>query len=71
MNVSVVEVPEQLQEHAHTADSVYCAVLKFRASIKRKAEETEETPHQIMGQGLQQLSQLSAVQMVTIRHQKS
>ena len=42
--------------------------MKVRASIKRKAEETEETPQQILGQELQQLSQQAAVQMVPIRH---
>jgi hypothetical protein len=63
-----LSVVSYLHEHTHTADSVHCEVLTVRASIKRKAEETEETPQQILGQELQQLSQQAAVQMVPIQH---
>ncbi|KAL3853327.1 hypothetical protein ACJMK2_016875 [Sinanodonta woodiana] len=50
-----LSVVSYLNEHTHTVDSVH-------------SEEIEETPQQIMGQELQQLSQQAAVQMVTIRH---
>ena len=63
-----LSVVSYLHEHTHAADSGHVEVLKVRASIKRKAEETEETPQQILGQELQQLSQQAAVQMIPIRH---
>ena len=57
-----------LHEHTHAADLVHGEVLKIRASIKRKAENTEETPQQILCQELQQLGEEAAVQMTPIRH---
>lgn len=61
-------VVSYLHEHTHAADSFHGEVLKIRSSIKRKAEQTEETPQQILGQELQHLSQQAAVQMIPIRH---
>src|SRR5688572_28024304 len=52
-----LSVVSYLHEHTHAADSGHVEVLKVRASIKRKAEETDETSQQILGHELQQLSQ--------------
>jgi len=63
-----LSVVSYLHEHTHAADSGHVEVLKVRASIKRKAEETDETSQQILGHELQQLSQQAAAQMIPIRH---
>ena len=57
-----------LNEHTHLADEARGEMLQVRERIKRKAEETEETPQQILGQEMQQMSQQTAVQMVPIHH---
>lgn len=63
-----LSVVSYLNMHTHAADSAHVDVLKVRASIKRKAVETEETPEQILGSQLQGLIQEAAVQMVPICH---
>lgn len=65
---SDLSVVGYLNEHSHAADDARVEVLKVRENIKRRAEQTDETPQQILGQELQQLSQGAAVQMVPLRH---
>ena len=57
-----------LNEHPHLADKARGEMLQVRERIKRKVQETEETPQQILGQEMQQMSQQAAVQMVPIYH---
>ena len=40
----------------------------MRQNVTKKAQETEETPQQIIGQELQNLSEGASIQMVPIRH---
>ena len=68
VNEEDLSVVSYLHEHTHAGDTIRGEMLQARASIKRKAEETQETPQQILGQELQQLSQRAAVQMVSVRH---
>ena len=68
VNGEDLSVVSYLHAHSHAADSARCEMVQARARIKRKAEETEETPQQILGHELQQLSQQAAVQMVPLRH---
>lgn len=63
-----LSVVSYLNMHTHAADSAHVDVLKVRASIKRKAVETEETPEQILRSQLQGLIQEAAVQMGPICH---
>lgn len=68
VNGDDLSVVSYLHEHSHAADGARCEMVQARARIKRKAEETEETSQQILGDELQQLSQQAAVQMVPLRH---
>ena len=52
--------------HAHAPDNTQCEVQLMRASIKRRAEETDETAQQILGHELQVISQQDAVQLASI-----
>ena len=53
-----------LHEHTHAPDEARIEVLSTRANIKRRAEETEEPPQQILGREMENLSQAAVVQMV-------
>ena len=64
-NLSVVGY---LNGHTHAADSARVEVLMVRASIKRKAEEIEGTPQQILESELQEISQQVAAKMIPKRH---
>lgn len=57
-----------LNEHTHAPDATRLEVLRVRNSIKKRALETEETPQQVLGQEMEQLSQAASVQMVPLRH---
>ena len=66
-----------VNEHSHASDNTHVKVLQVRAQIKRRAEETQETAQQIMGQEMQQVSESVAIQMAplpiirrAIRHAK-
>ena len=56
-----------LHEHTHAPDNARIEMITTRASIKRRAEETEEPPQQILGQEMENISQAAAVQMAPIR----
>jgi len=57
-----------LHEHTHAPDSARCEVLQVRQNITKRAVETEETPQQILGREMQNLSEGASVQMVPIQH---
>ena len=52
-----------LHEHTHAPDSARCEVLQVRQNITKRAVETEETPQQILGREMQNLSEGSSVQI--------
>ena len=52
--------------HSHAADGSHVEVLQVRAAIKRRAEQTQETAQQIMGEEMQQVNQSAAVQMAPL-----
>ena len=57
-----------LHEHTHASDATQCEVLQVRHNIKKRALETEETPQQILGREMQNLSEAASVQMIPIPH---
>lgn len=61
-------VVASLHEHTHGPDSARCEVLQVRQNITKRAVETEETPQQILGREMQNLSEGASVQMVPIKH---
>lgn len=52
-----------MNEHTHAPDATRSEVLRVRNNIKKRALVTEETPQQILGQEMEQLSQAASVQM--------
>lgn len=67
MKVKNDEVVGFLHDHTHAADEARVEVLTTRANIKRRAQETEEAPQQILGQEMENLSQAASIQMVPLR----
>lgn len=57
-----------MNEHTHAPDATRFEVLRVRNNIKKRALVTEETPQQILGQEMEQISQAASVQMVPLRH---
>lgn len=56
-----------LHDHTHAADEARGEVLRTRANIKKRAQETQEPPQQILGQEMENLSQAASIQMVPLR----
>ena len=56
-----------LHQHTHAPDEARIEVLSTRANIKRRVEETEEPPQQILGREMENLSQAAVVKMVPQR----
>ena len=68
---------EQLNDHTHVPSITKCEITKVRANLKRKATTTQETPQQILGAELTNVTAAAAVNLPNlsnlqrnIRHQR-
>ena len=62
------EVVDRLHEHTHAPSDARCQRLKVMANMKRRAEETEEAPQQILTTNVQNVVGEVATQQPTIHH---
>lgn len=64
------ELIAQLNEHNHGPDASRKQVLDVKATIKRRALDTEETPQQIISTAVANVTESAAAQLPPIRHIK-
>ena len=61
-------IVNQLHEHSHGANQTSNEVLRVKAGMKRRAENTQETTQQILTGGLANISEAAAVNLPSIPH---
>ena len=64
------EPVEESNEHTHPSLQVEIEVTKIKASIKRRSQATHDTPQQILGAALQNISETAAVNLPQINNLK-
>ena len=57
------EYLDEIHKHTHAPSQTECQVTKVKASIKRRAKETEETTQQILGTELRNISHGAAANL--------
>ena len=60
----------EINEHTHPPSQDQIEVTKIKASIKRRSQATHDTPQQILGAALQNISETAAVNLPQINNLK-
>ena len=64
------ELIGEIDEHTHPPSEVQIEVTKIKASIKRRPQATHDTPQQILGAALQNISETAADNLPQINNLK-